>query len=212
MNLDSILFLFKGTLITIKLSALSLVLALFLGFLFGIMRASKYFPLRAIAYAYIEILRGTPLLIIMMFAFYCIPILLEKEISPFIAATLSLSLYGGAYAAEIVRAGIESIARGQWEAARSTGLSALKVMRFVILPQAFRVMIPPGVGLFVALVKDSSLASIIGYVELTRASEIIRMNIYETWGPLSIVAANYFVICYLLSKLGAYTERRFQFD
>jgi polar amino acid transport system permease protein len=212
MGLDSIFFLFKGTIITIELSALSLVMALLLGLFFGTMRASKYFALRAMACVYIEVLRGTPLLIIMMFVFYCIPILLAKEISPFIAATLSLSFYGGAYAAEIVRAGIESIAKGQWEAARSTGLSGVKLMRFVILPQAFRVMIPPGVGLFVSLVKDSSLASIIGYVELTRASEIIRMNIYETWGPLSIVAANYFVICYLLSKLGAHTEKRFRFD
>ncbi len=212
MDLDSVLFLFKGTIITIQLSVFSLVVAFFLGFFFGIMRASRYVIFRGIALIYIEILRGTPLLIIMMFVFYCIPILLEKEVSPFIAATLSLSFYGGAYAAEIVRAGIESIERGQWEAARSTGLSGIQVMRHVILPQAFRVMIPPGIGLFVSLVKDSSIASIIGYVELTRASEIVRINIYKTWGPLSIVAANYFIICYLLSKFGAIVEERFRFD
>ncbi len=212
MDLDSVLFLFKGTIITIKLSILSLLIALLLGFFFGIMRASRFFPLKGIAIVYIEILRGSPLLIIMMFVFYCIPILMGKEISPFIAATISLSFYGGAYAAEIVRAGIESIEKGQWEAARSTGLSGVQVMQFIILPQAFRVMIPPGIGLFVSLVKDSSLASIIGYVELMRASEIIRINIYKTWGPLSIVAVNYFVICYVLSKLGAVAEKKFSFE
>ena len=212
MDSDSVLFLFKGTIVTIQLSIFSLVIAFFLGVFFGIMRASRYMLLKGFSLIYIEILRGTPLLIIMMFVFYCIPILLQKEISPFIAATISLSFYGGAYAAEIVRAGIEAIERGQWEAARSTGLSGVQVMRYVILPQAFRVMIPPGIGLFVSLVKDSSLASIIGYVELTRASEIVRINIYKTWGPLSIVAVNYFIICYLLSKFGTIMEKRFRFD
>ena len=211
MDLDSVWFLFKGTFVTIELSVFSLAIAFFLGFFFGILRTSKHFLIKGFAILYIEILRGSPLLIIMLFVFYCIPILVGKEISAFAAAIISLSLYGGAYAAEVVRAGIESIEKGQWEAARSTGLSGVQLMRYIILPQAFRVMIPPGIGLFIAMVKDSSLASIIGYVELTRASEIIRINIYKTWGPLSIVAINYFVICYLLSKLGAYTEKRFSF-
>jgi His/Glu/Gln/Arg/opine family amino acid ABC transporter permease subunit len=211
MDLTSISFLLKGTAVTVKLSFLSLFMAFLLGFLFGMMKASKPFLLRGIATIYIEVLRGTPLLVNMLFVFYCVPILLGKEISPFVAAVTSLSLYGGAYAAEIVRGGIESVDRGQWEAAQATGLGHIQMMRHVVLPQAFRVMIPPGVGLFIAMVKDSSLASIIGYVELTRAGDIVRANNFTTWGPLAIVAVNYFVLCYLLSKFGAYTEKRFPF-
>ena len=203
------LFLFKATGVTIKLSVGSLILAFLLGLIFGWMRASGIFILKYIALLYIQVMRGIPLLVILLTVFYLLPVLTNQQVPDLIAVIVSLSIYGGAYAAEIVRAGIESIDRGQWEAARSSGLNAWQVMRFVVMPQAFLVIIPPAVGLFVSLLKDSSLATVVGYVELMKAGDIVRNNPpFYTFGPLSVVAFNYFVICFSLSRFGTWLEKR----
>ena len=144
----------------------------------------------------------------MLFVFYCIPILAGKEISPFAAAIISLSLYGGAYAAEVVRAGIESIEKGQWEAARSTGLSGAQLMRYIILPQAFRVMIPPGIGLFIAMVKDSSLVAILGVQDLTQLTRLYYSSNFLYMQSLTMLAFMYLVLVVVLTRLVRLMEHR----
>jgi polar amino acid transport system permease protein len=180
-----------------------------LGLVFGIMRASRIHVFRYVALVYIEVVRGIPLLVVLLTIFFLLPILMNQQVPDFIAVVTSLALYGGAFAAEIVRAGIESIGRGQWEAARSSGLSTWQVMRFIVMPQAFLVIIPPAAGLFVGLIKDSSLATVVGYVELMKAGDIVRNNPpFYTFGPLSVVALNYFVLCFSLSRFGRWLEQR----
>jgi polar amino acid transport system permease protein len=202
-------FLLEATWVTVKLSSLSLVLAFLLGLVFGIMRASRIHVFRYVALVYIEVVRGIPLLVVLLTIFFLLPILMNQQVPDFIAVVTSLALYGGAFAAEIVRAGIESIGRGQWEAARSSGLSTWQVMRFIVMPQAFLVIIPPAAGLFVGLIKDSSLATVVGYVELMKAGDIVRNNPpFYTFGPLSVVALNYFVLCFSLSRFGRWLEQR----
>jgi len=202
-------FLLKATWVTVKLSVVSLALAFLLGLVFGIMRASRILVLRYVSLLYVEVVRGIPLLVTLLTVFYLIPIVMNQQVPDFMAVVASLALYGGAFAAEIVRAGIESIGRGQWEAARSTGLNPWQVMRFIVMPQAFLVIIPPGVGLFVGMIKDSSLATVVGYVELMKAGEIVRNNPpFYTFGPLSVVALNYFVLCFTLSRFGRWLEQR----
>jgi polar amino acid transport system permease protein len=110
--------------------------------------------------------------------------------------------------AEIVRAGVQSIGREQWDAARALGMGYLQIMRWVVLPQAVRVMIPPGVGLAIGLVKDSSIVSVLSYVELTRAGQILMEKTFLSFQVFGIVAALYFAICYPLSRLARYSERR----
>ena len=203
------LFLLSATWVTIRLSAISLVLAFLVGLVFGCMRASTVLALRAIAAAYIEVVRGIPLLVTLLTIFYMLPVLMNQNVPDFFAVVLSLTLYGGAFAAEIVRAGIESIGRGQWEAARSSGLNTWHIMRYVVMPQASLVIIPPSIGLFVDLIKDSSLATVVGYVELMKAGDIVRNNPpFYTFGPLSLVALNYFVVCFSLSRFGRWLEQQ----
>lgn len=202
-------FLLEATWVTVKLSVVSLALAFLLGLVFGIMRASGILALRYLSLVYVEVMRGIPLLVTLLTVFFLLPILMNQQVPDFMAVVASLALYGGAFAAEIVRAGIESIGRGQWEAARSSGLNPWQVMRFIVMPQAFLVIIPPGVGLFVGMIKDSSLATVVGYVELMKAGDIVRNNPpFYTFGPLSVVALNYFVLCFSLSLFGRWLEQR----
>jgi polar amino acid transport system permease protein len=203
------LFLLAATWVTIRLSAISLVLAFLVGLIFGCMRASSILVIRYASLLYIEVMRGIPLLVTLLTVFYLLPVLMNHAVPDFLAVVLCLTLYGGAFAAEIVRAGIESIGRGQWEAARSSGLNLWQIMRHVVMPQAFLVIIPPSIGLFVGLIKDSSLATIVGYVELMKAGDIVRNNPpFYTFGPLSLVALNYFIVCFSLSCFGRWLEQK----
>jgi His/Glu/Gln/Arg/opine family amino acid ABC transporter permease subunit len=203
--------LLKGALVTIYLSALSLLLALVLGIIFGILRTSRNVILRNVVRVYVELFRSLPLLLLMFFMFFAAPVVLRLDVPPFTAVVVSLVLYVGAYMTEIVRGAIESVHHAQWEAAYSLALRPTQVLRYVIMPQAVRVAIPPTVGLLVGSIKDSSLASAVGYVELTRAGLTIRNVTMTSFGVLFVVAAIYFVICSVVSRLGSYLERRLQF-
>jgi len=203
--------LLRGALVTIYLSALSLLLALILGIILGILRTSRNVILRNVVRVYVELFRSLPLLLLMFFMFFAAPVVLRLDVPPFTAVIVSLVLYVGAYMTEIVRGAIESVHHAQWEAAYSLALRPTQVLRYVIMPQAVRVAIPPTVGLLVGSIKDSSLASAVGYVELTRAGLTIRNVTMTSFGVLFIVAAIYFVICSVVSRLGSYLERRLQF-
>ena len=160
------------------------------------------------AAAYIEVIRDSPLLMQLYVIFFALPLLLKIEVPIFWAGVAALMINGSAFMAEIVRAGIQSVGRDQWDAARSLGMGYLQIMRLVVLPQAFRVMIPPGVGLLIGLIKDSSVVSVISYIELTRAGQILTEKTFLSFQVFGIVAALYFPICYPLSRLALYAERR----
>jgi polar amino acid transport system permease protein len=174
----------------------------------GLIRASRRFPvLRWIGGAYVEIFRGTPLLMQIFIAYFGLSIL-GLDLPPFVAVSIPLILYTGAYMGEIVRAGVEAVPRGQWEAGRSLGMRYHHLMRYVVAPVAMRVMIPPSVGFLVQLVKGTSLAYVVGYVELTRAGYIVSQSTYATMLVFTLVGAIYFGINYPLSLASQRLEVR----
>jgi polar amino acid transport system permease protein len=141
--------------------------------------------------------------------FFALP-LLGLNLPILAAGITALMINSSAFMAEIVRAGIQSVGRDQWDAARALGMGYLQIMRRVVLPQAIRVMIPPGVGLLIGLIKDSSIVSVISYLELTRVGQILTEKTFLSFQVFGIVAALYFLLCYPLSRLARWTERRLQ--
>ncbi len=192
---------------TIVLSCIAFVSGGIIGFIVTLMRVSESKTLRSISIAYIEFLQGTPLLMQLFLCFFGLS-LLGFEVSPLVAAWVALTAYTSAFLAEIWRGCIEAIPTGQREAADSLGLRFLETMRYVILPQAIRIAIPPTVGFSVQVVKGTALASIIGFVELTKAGTIITNSTYQPFLVYGFVALIYFVLCYPLSLWSRSFERR----
>ncbi len=196
--------------------ALSILLALggifgafWLGLVFGLLRLSKRWYLRWPASVYIEIIRGTPLLMVIFWFYFAGPIILGTSLPEFGSALLAFIVFTSAYVAEIIRAGIQGLPKGQTEAARGSGLSHLQTMMFIILPQALRNMIPSFVNQFVALTKDTSLASLIMLNELFRTG--VQVVSRESITPMEIyitLAVMYFVVCYALTSLSRRLERQ----
>lgn len=198
--------LLTGLFMTLKISLASLGLALFFGLLASLMQRSQNFSLRFLALSYVEFIRNTPLLIQVFFLYFVLAPLFGM--SAFVCAVIALSLFEGAYACEIFRAGIDSIAKGQWEAAQSLGMTRFHVYRFVILPQALRIILPPLTGIMISLVKDSSLASTIAIYELTQQGNIIVSDTFLTFEIWFTVALIYLCITLTLSLLAALLERK----
>ena len=197
--------LLRGTVSTLALAATVLVLGRALGLVLGLLRVvPSRLTTRGVA-AVVELVRAVPLLLLLFFVFFGLPAV-GPRIATFPAAVLAMSLWMAANTAEIVRGGVQSIAHGQYEAARSLGLSWTATMRFVVLPQATRRMLPPFVGLCTILVKDTSLAAIIGVFELTRAAqETIERTLrsFEIYGAAAVI---YFALCLPLTRLAARLE------
>jgi polar amino acid transport system permease protein len=200
-------FLLKGAGMTIKITALAVMIGIALGTILGLARVSKSKWLKNIAKSYIEFFRGTPLLIQLFILYYGLPSVGIK-LPPYFAAVLGLGLNSGAYVGEIVRSGINSINQGQMEAARSLGMSYPQAMRYVILPQAIKRVIPPLGNEFIALLKDSSLVSVIAVKDLTRQSRLVISRNYESFLILISAAVIYFCMTFVLTRLVNYMERR----
>jgi His/Glu/Gln/Arg/opine family amino acid ABC transporter permease subunit len=209
-HLVAYLLLLRGAVVTLQLSLGALAIGSLAGILLGAMRSTRFRPLRLASLIYIEVLRSTPFVILLFLLYYATPLALNIDIPPFLAAISALSLHCSAYMAEVVRSGIESVPKGQWEAAASLGLSYSRIMRLIVLPQALRVMVPPTVGVYVSTIKESSLASVVGFVELLGQGMAIRESNAGrgTADVLITVAFGYFAICYSLSRLGGYVEQR----
>jgi len=188
--------------------AIGVVIALFM----ALARLSKKRILRAVAITYIDFFRGTPLLVQIFLVYFLVPRLLNWDTLPenyqYFAGVLAMGLNSGAYIAEIFRAGIQSIDRGQSEAARSLGMSHSQSMRYVILPQAFKRVIPPLGNEFIALLKDSSLLSIIAIQELFYSGKIIAGRTFQPIPMYIAVALYYLLMTQLISQWVAYMERR----
>jgi polar amino acid transport system permease protein len=195
-----------ATLRTLQISVVSIVLGSFLGALAGLMRVQPVRPIRFLAAAYVELLRNIPLMLVLYLIYFGLGAFFP--VSPFWAAVVGLSVFEGAYVAEIMRAGIESVDRGQMEAARSLGMSWLQSMRHVIVPQAVRRSLPPLTGQFVSLVKDSSLASLVSYEELMLVGRQINSRIFSPFEVFLTIGAIYFVICLALSLLSRWQEAK----
>jgi His/Glu/Gln/Arg/opine family amino acid ABC transporter permease subunit len=195
--------------ITLWISWLGLLLGGVLGAAVGLARTSRWRLLRVLALLYTELFRSIPVLILMFFCYFGLPLLVGLDLSPFAAATLALMFTASSLMAEVVRAGIDSVARGQWEAAFSSGMRYWQVMRHIVGPQAVRVMLPPSVGVYIATLKESSLASIIGYVELTKTALLIRETTGQSLEVLATTTVLYFVINYGISLVGGALERKF---
>ena len=203
---DAILFL-QGLGNTVALCVLGLGLGTLIALFVGLARASRIRWLSVPASVYIEIIRDSPLLMQLYLVFFALP-LLGLDVPIFVAGVATLMINASAFMAEIVRAGIQSVGRDQWDAARGLGMGYTQVMRWVVMPQAFRVMIPPGVGLLIGLIKDSSVISVISYLELTRVGQILTEKTFLSFQVFGIVAVLYFALCFPLSRVALYAERR----
>lgn len=201
-----------GAGVTIKITAMSVALGVLIGLFVGIARICRVKPLRFLAAVYVDFFRGTPLLVQIFLFYFAVPVITGQRIDPYVAAVGSCGINSGAYVAEIVRAGIQSIDEGQMEAGRSLGMTWVQTMRYIIVPQAIKRVIPPLGNEFIALLKDSSLVSVIGFEELTRRGQLI---IAKTYGSLEIwfsVAIIYLVMTLSISRLVAYLEKRYNTD
>jgi glutamine transport system permease protein len=207
--LEALPMLLKGALITFKIVVISLPIAFVIGLITGLMSVSSNKLLRTVATFYVDIIRGTPLLVQVFFVYFGLPAFLDIRIPAEAAGIIAISLNAGAYISEIFRAGINSINKGQMEAARSLGLSKWLTMRLVILPQAIRRMVPAYVNQFIVSIKDTSLLSVIGINELTQSGEIIISSNYRAFEIWGVVGIFYFIIIYALSRLSRVLERRY---
>lgn len=206
--IQSFPLLILGAGITIQITAISVFLGLIIGMFVGIARISHVKPLSILSAIYTDFLRGTPLLVQIFLIYFALPIILNQRVDPFLAAITACGINSGAYIAEIFRAGIQAIDSGQMEAGRSLGMTWVQTMRYIIIPQAFKNIIPPLGNEFIALLKDSSLVSVIGFEELTRRGQLI---IARTYGSMEIwlsVALIYLVMTLAISRLVAYMEKR----
>ena len=198
--------LLQGLMVTLHITAVSLLLAFVLGLVTALFRLSNSFVARALARGYLECIRNTPLLVQIFFIYFVLsPVL---DISRFASAVLALSLFEGAYASEIFRAGIVSIHRGQWEAAYSLGLSTFHNYRYIILPQAIRRILPPLANQAISLVKDSALVSTIAIYDLTMQGRAIIAETYLTFELWFTIAAIYLLVTVSLSVVVNAMENR----
>ncbi len=177
------------------------------GLLLLLARISRLQALRVLARGYIELFQGTPLLMQLFMVFFGIA-LLGVDVSPWLAAAVALTLFTSAFLAEIWRGCVESIGRGQWEAAESLAMSRLEVLRHVVLPQALRIAIAPTVGFSVQVVKGTAVTSIIGFSELTKTGGMLANATFEPFMVYGLVALGYFLLCYPLSLAAYRLERR----
>jgi len=200
--------LLNGLLITLKISAFSAMLAFSIGILLAFMRLSSFQFLKDIAIVYITIIRGTPLLVQIFIFYFIVATIFDLE--RFLAGGLSLGIFFGAYIAEVIRGAIQSIDKGQYEAAKSLGMNYFQTMAFIVMPQALKRALPTLVGEMIALVKDSSLVSIISITDLTKVGREIVANTFSPFETWIIVAGMYFCITALLAYLGGIWEKRLE--
>jgi polar amino acid transport system substrate-binding protein len=200
--------LLEGLKMTVILTVVSIAIALILGTIFGLLRVSRSIWLRAIGTTFVDVFRGTPLLVQAFFIYFGIPSALGFQMSALTAGIITLSLNAGAYMTEIVRGGILSVDKGQMEAARSLGIGYLPTMRKVILPQAIRTMIPSYINQFVITLKDTSILSVIGIAELTQTGRIIIAGNYKSFEMWLIIGIIYFIVIMALTKLSDQVEKR----
>ena len=200
----------QGWLMTVFLSAAALLVSLLIGLLTALARRSLFLPLRYSAVLYVEIVRGTPLLVQILILFYVVANAFGID-NRYLVGVLTLSLFAGAYLAEMIRAGIESIRDSQLESARAIGLTRTQTYRYVIFPQVVRQLVPPLTGQFASIIKDSSLLSIIAVSEFTLNAQEVNAFTYSTLESYLPLAVGYLLLTLPVSLISRVLERRFHF-
>ena len=206
----------EGIVNTLIIAAFTVLFGTIFGTLMSCMRMSKIPPLRWFAVAYIEFIRGTPLMVQLMFIFYGLPMVgftlpdisWIPNFSRFSAGIIAMSINSGAYSTELIRSGINGVDKGQWEACETLGLSSWQTMKLVILPQAFKLIVPPVISEFITLIKDSSLTSCIGAIELLKASQVLGARYYDAMSPYTLAAIFYLIMTISISYIGKHVEKR----
>ncbi len=210
LNLLHLKFLLIGALWTICLSLIAFVGGGIAGGIVALCRVSPVKAVRWIALGWVQVIQGTPLLVVLFVCYFGLSIM-GYELPGLVAAGIAMVVYVSAYLGEIWRGCIESVPRTQWEAAECLALSRAQRMRLVVLPQAIRIATPPTVGFMVQIVKNTSLASIVGFVELVRAGQLINNSIFQPFIVYLLIAVMYFAMCYPLSVWSRRLEQRLQF-
>ena len=200
--------LLMGAGVTIEITAFSVAIGFFIGLFVGIARISQFKILQIMAAVFADCIRGTPLLVQIFLIYFALPMAIGQRVEPFIAAVAACGINSGAYVSEIFRAGIQAIDVGQMEAGRSLGLTWWQTMRFIILPQAFKNILPPLGNEFIAMLKDSSLVSVIGFEELTRRGQLIIAQTYGSFEIWMTVAVLYLIMTMAISRIVAFLEKR----
>ncbi len=205
-------FLLEGLWMTLKISLITILCGSLLGSVVGMLRTLDYAVITYPLGAYIHVLRGTPFLVHLYVIYFVLPAtgISWLQLEAFPAAVIALSLYTSTYVSEIVRAAIQAVPRGQTEAARSTGMTALQCMWYVVLPQALKLMIPPMGGVYVIIIKGTSIVSVIGISELVRAGEhATQRHPRELMAIYGMTALLYFAYCYPVLRIARWAETRF---
>jgi len=201
----------NGWLVTVVLSAISLVISCLIGVIFALLRRTPFLPLRYLARIYVETIRGTPLLVQILIFYYFIATAFHME-NRYVAGVLILSVFSGAYISEVIRSGIESVGQSQLDSARAIGLTTVQTYRYVIFPQAIRQMLPPLAGQFASLIKDSSLLSIISISEFTFNAQNVSSYTYGTLESYIPLAVGYLLLTLPISLWTQSLERRNRFE
>ncbi len=213
---DNVKFLLGGALIALQIALGAMVIGLIVGTILAAMRISHNKLLKAIASIYIEIVRGTPMLLQILFISVGLPAILSTQLGmrvvfePIPVGIVAIGLNSGAYMAELIRSGIQSIDKGQIEAAKTLGLDYKQYMKFIILPQVFRRLIPPFASELIMLIKDSSLIFAIGGLELLGRAKVLGARSYDIVPPLLAATVIYFIMTYIVSIFTAKLERRYK--
>lgn len=197
---DALPILMLGLKMTIQLTTLAVLFGSIIGLFVGLGKMSRFYLIKIPSVIYIEFFRGSPLLVQLFLIYFGLPQVIGHPIDKFWSAVVVLSLNSGAYCAEIFRAGIQSIEKGQMEAARSLGMSHVQAMRYIILPQAFKRVIPPLGNEFIAMMKDTSLVSVIGLAELARSGQLYISTTYKAFQIWFLVAIFYIIMTLLISE------------
>ncbi|MDR1733073.1 MAG: amino acid ABC transporter permease [Synergistaceae bacterium] len=199
--------LLMGLWVTLYVSFFATIFGIVVGILTGIARTSKIWLLRWVCSLYVQVIRGIPLLVFLLYIYFGIGKIVN--LSALTAAILGLGLFSGAYVAEIVRGGIQALPKGQWEAAQCIGLDYWQQMRYIVMPQALRAILPALAGQFITLVKDSSLVSVISIVELTLVAKNIVVRTFQPFEVYTCTALLYLAMTYSLSKLVGLLEKKY---
>jgi polar amino acid transport system permease protein len=206
-TLVHLLYLLQATLWTVVLTVLAFGLGSLAGFVVMLARTARTRWVRAVSMIYVDIIQGTPLLIVLFLIYFGLAVV-GIELPALLAAAISLMIYCSAFLGEIWRGCVQSVPRTQSEAAECLGLTRWQTLVDVILPQAMRIATPPTVGFLVQVLKNTSLASVVGFVELTRASQVINNSLFQPFLVFGIAGALYFALCYPLSRLSRALERK----
>ena len=211
---ENLIFLLKGAGLSLAMAVLSLLIGLVLGTLGASAKISKNPILRCIGNVYVEIIRGTPMLLQILILFAVVPLIYMEitgerlVMNVFLIGVIAMGINSGAYVTELIRSGINGVDKGQWEACETLGLTRGQTMKLVILPQAFKRIVPPLVSEFVTLIKDSSLVSTIGVVELLKSAQVLGGNYADLMSPLIIAGVMYLIMTLSIAYLARHLERR----